>query len=65
MKLTHAGVGNSQYSLQEYYERDEISKECQNKVNTSDILIMPYKYNEDFYFADESVSFYKYCKKRV
>ena len=37
MKLTHAGVGNSQYSLQEYYEKDRISKECQNKVNTSDI----------------------------
>ncbi len=64
MKLTHAGVGNSQYSLQEYYEKDRISKECQNKVNTSDILIMPYKYNEDFYFADESVSFYKYCKNK-
>lgn len=64
MKMTHSAVGYSQYSLQEYYEKDSISEECQKKVKCSDILIMPYKYNEDFYFADEAVSFYKYCKSK-
>lgn len=62
--MTHSAVGYSQYSLQEYYEKDSISEECHKKVNSSDILIMPYKYNEDFYFADEAVSFYKYCKSK-
>ncbi|HBF5318326.1 TPA: hypothetical protein KOQ46_002290 [Clostridioides difficile] len=64
MKMTHSAVGYSEYPLQEYYEKDSISKECQKKVNNTDILIMPYKYDEDFYFADEAVSFYKYCKSR-
>ena len=64
MKMTHGAVGCSKYPLQEYYEKDNISEECKKKVDSSDILIMPYKYNEDFYFADETVSFYKYCKSR-
>ncbi|WP_419041768.1 hypothetical protein [Holdemanella porci] len=62
MKMTHSAVGYSEYSLQEYYEKDNISEECMKKADISDILIMPYKYNDDFYFADEAVSFYKYCK---
>lgn len=64
MELTHGAVGYSEYPLQEYYEKDNISEECKKKICQSDILIMPYKYNEDFYFADESVSFYKYCKSK-
>lgn len=64
MKMTHSAVGYSEYPLQEYYEKDSISEECQKKIETSDILILPYKYNEDFYFADEAVSFYKYCKNK-
>ncbi|HEK8703706.1 hypothetical protein C3O98_04695 [Clostridioides difficile] len=64
MKMTHSAVGYSEYSLQEYYEKDSLSEECQKKVGTTDILIMPYKYNEEFYFADETVSFYKFCKSR-
>lgn len=62
--MTHSAVGYSGYHLQEYYEKDSISEECQKKIETSDILILPYKYNEDFYFADEAVSFYKYCKSK-
>ncbi|HBG7072164.1 hypothetical protein ACWJXL_15680 [Clostridioides difficile] len=62
--MTHSAVGYSEYSLQEYYEKDSLSEECQKKVGTTDILIMPYKYNEEFYFADETVSFYKFCKSR-
>lgn len=64
MKMTHSAVGYSEYSLQEYYEKDSLSEECQKKIGTTDILIMPYKYNEEFYFADETVSFYKFCKSR-
>ena len=62
--MTHSAVGYSEYSLQEYYEKDSISEECQKKIETSDILILPYKYKEDFCFADEAVSFYKYCKSK-
>lgn len=64
MEMTHSAVGNSKYSLIEYYEKDNISEDCKKKMDYSEIVIMPYKYNEDFYFADESVSFYKYCKEK-
>lgn len=62
MKMTHSAVGYSEYSLQEYYEKDNISEECMKKADISDILIMPYKYNDDFYFADEAVSFINIVK---
>ena len=62
--MTHSAVGNSDYSLLEYYKKDNISEDCKNKMDCYDLVILPYKYNEDFYFADETVSFYKYCKER-
>lgn len=64
MKMTHSAVGYSEYSLQEYYKKGNISEECQKRVETSDIIILPYKYDEDFYFADETISFYKYCRSK-
>ena len=64
MTTTHSAIGYSQYPLQEYYKENNISEECQKKISSSDILIMPYKYNGGFYFADESLSFYRYCKNK-
>lgn len=64
MIMTHSAVGESRYSLQEYFEKNNLTEECKAKVQTSDIIIMPYRYEGEFYFADESVTFYKYCKSR-
>lgn len=62
--MTHSAVGESGYSLNEYFEKNNISEECKAKAETSSIIIMPYKYDGGFYFADESVTFYKYCKSK-
>lgn len=62
MQMTHSGVGNSKYNIDEYFEKNALSNESRKKINTTDILILPYKYDDNFYFSQESISFLKYCK---
>lgn len=63
MNSTHGSVGRNDYDIKEYFSHNKITEETKGKLDSTDILILPYKYNEDFYFADESVAFLKYCKQ--
>lgn len=62
MEMTHSGVGESNYNIQEYVENDSVSNECKKKISSVDFLILPYKYEKNFYFSQEAVSFLKYCR---
>lgn len=50
--------------FEQYFELDGVSLETQKKLKTVDILAIPQKYNEnEFYFAQETINFLKYCRK--
>lgn len=53
----------SDYPFERYFEDYSISNETKGKVDGTDILILPYPYEDSkYYFAQEAVSFVKYCR---
>lgn len=48
-----------------YFAVNSISKEAQNKLSTTDFLVVPSEYKEnEYYFAQESVNFVKFCRQQ-
>lgn len=55
---------NTNTSFDDYFCRSSISEETQNKLTTTDFLIVPTEYRDaSFYFAQESISFIKFCRQ--
>ena len=59
-------IQNAKISFEDYFETNSISIDTQNKLNTTDILIVPQKYDEkEYYFSQESISFIKFCREQT
>ncbi len=55
---------NKNYPFEEYFHASNITDEVKKILDISDIVVLPQKYNiNEFYFAQESVNFIKYCRK--
>ena len=55
---------NSNTSFDNYFSTNSISKEAQNKLATTNFVVVPTEYtNNEFYFAQESISFIKFCRQ--
>lgn len=47
-----------------YFNTNSISEDAQKKFETTDFLVVPSEYKEnEYYFAQESVSFVKFCRQ--
>ena len=54
---------NSVTDFNAYFAANSISEEAQKKLETTDFLIVPSRYEENaYYFAQESISFIKFCR---
>lgn len=52
------------YPFDEYFCASNITYDVKNILDVSDIVVLPQKYNtSEFYFAQESINFIKYCRK--
>ena len=55
---------SSSTSFKNYFKAESISNETQGKLESADFLIVPAEYKEnEFYFAQESISFIKFCRQ--
>ena len=55
---------NSSTNFENYFSINSISKDSQSKLATTDFIIVPTEYKDDeFYFAQESISFIKFCRQ--
>ena len=55
---------NTNTNFDDYFSSNSISEETQNKLETTDFLIVPTEYRDaKFYFAQESISFIKFCRQ--
>ncbi len=53
----------SEYPFEKYFKDYSISKKTKCKLDGTDILILPSPYGDSkYYFAQEAVSFVKYCR---
>jgi len=65
MNNEQSPVGLSNYSLEEYLQNHVTpDKTIESIVVTENVLILPYKYNDTYYFAEESANFTKYCRQQ-
>lgn len=56
-------LSSSDYSFEKYFKNYSISNATKDKLTGTDILVLPSPYeNSKYYFAQESVSFVKYCR---
>lgn len=47
-----------------YFNTNSISEDTRNKFETTDFLVVPSEYKEnEYYFAQESISFVKFCRQ--
>ncbi|KUO76673.1 MAG: hypothetical protein APF77_01465 [Clostridia bacterium BRH_c25] len=62
--MTHGfSLSPSDYPFEKYFSDYSISNVTKDKLNGTDILILPSPYeNSKYYFAQEAVSFVKYCR---
>jgi hypothetical protein len=62
--MTHGfSLSPSDYPFEKYFEDYSISNDTKDKLDESDILILPFPYeNSKYYFAQEAVNFTKYCR---
>ena len=57
-------IFNSTTDFNIYFAVSSISEEAQNKIATTDFLVVPSKYKEnEYYFAQESINFVKFCRQ--
>lgn len=57
-------VLNSNTNFENYFSVNSISEDSQGKLSTTDFVIVPIEYNDnEFYFAQESISFIKFCRQ--
>lgn len=58
-------VKNVSLDYSNYYAQKKISKEKQTDFKSIDFLAIPTKYkNNEFYFAQETIDFIKYCRNQ-
>lgn len=58
-------IRDEKISFEQYFESDNVSLETQKKLADVDILAIPIKYQDnEFYFAQETINFLKYCKQK-
>ncbi|EAC5861526.1 hypothetical protein Y894_13805 [Listeria monocytogenes] len=57
-------IGKYNYSVDDYIMKENLSTETMDKFKNTDILILPYQNDDDFYFAVESINFWKYCRQK-
>lgn len=62
MKTT-SPVGYNNYSIDDYITKGRLPKESVEKIDSTNVLILPYQYDDEFYFAEESINFCKYCRE--
>lgn len=57
-------INEGTFSFEEYFNASKITDNVKNKLDESDIIILPQRYKADeFYFAQESIDFVKFCKR--
>lgn len=57
-------VLNSTTDFNAYFTTNSISEDARKKFETTDFLVVPSKHKEnDYYFAQESISFIKFCRQ--
>lgn len=63
--MTHPiNILDSDTNFDNYFSINSISKDTQCKLLTTDFLVVPSEYAEnEFYFAQESISFIKFCRQ--
>ena len=55
---------DSNTAFEDYFSKNSISSDTQCKLSSTDFLIVPAKHEgNEFYFAQESVSFVKFCRQ--
>ena len=48
----------------DYFEKENISKETRDKLSTGDIVALPSCYQDgEYYFSQETINFLKFCKQ--
>lgn len=48
----------------DYFEKENISKETRDKLSTGDIVALPSCYQDgEYYFSQETINFFKFCKQ--
>ncbi len=53
------------YQFDNYFEKDVISEDTRRKVTNTDILAIPGLYKDgEYYFAQETIEFIKFCRKQ-
>lgn len=58
-------VSSATTDFNAYFVANCISQEVQNKLSTTDFLIVPSEYKEnEYYFAQESIEFVKFCRQK-
>ena len=62
--MTHGfSLSTSDYPFEKYFTDYTFSNVTKDKLNGADILVLPSPYeNSKYYFAQEAVSFIKYCR---
>lgn len=62
--MTHGfSLSPSDYPFEKYFTEYSISNVTKDKLDSTDILILPSPYeNSTYFFAQEAVSFVKYCR---
>lgn len=64
MKKDDLIITESTNLLNKYFVEKEVSEQTKEKLNTTDILVVPIRYDDgEYYFAQETISFLKYCRK--
>lgn len=55
---------NTNTNFNNYYTTNSISNEAQRKLTTTDFVVVPTEYKDnEFFFAQESISFIKFCRQ--
>ena len=58
-------ISNSTTDFNAYFNTNSISEDTKKKFETTDFLVVPSEYKENaFYFAQESISFVKFCRQK-
>ena len=58
-------IKDSDIKYDDYFEVEDISETTKGKLGNTDIVIVPSRYQEhEYYFAQETIDFLKYCKQK-
>ncbi len=58
-------IRDSEYDFQNYFNEVNLPKDVQTRLDNSEMLIVPTHYAKgEYYFPNETVQFYKFCKQR-